>query len=455
MQFVADLHLHSKYSRAVSQDMVLPTMAAWGKKKGIDILTTGDWTHPLWFREIRGLLEEAGEGVYKLKSPHFAPPTGEASRGKQNEPLFLLTVEVSSIYSQGGKLRRIHNLIFAPNFDTAEKINQELHRRSVNLLSDGRPIMGLSSINLIELVLGIDKNALLIPCHAWTPWFSLYGSNSGFDSIEECFGDWAKYIYGVETGLSSDPEMNWRIKDLEDRALLSFSDAHSPAKMGREATVFDIDTKRLRYEDIRNAIVDRKGIAYTIEFYPEEGKYHYTGHRNCNIVQSPQDSAKDGTTCPVCKRKLTVGVEHRVQELARDKAIFDVQKSKKDEFGVNWIEDPKEIHPPYVSLVPLLEIIREALEVGEFSNKAKELYEQLTYSIGTEYDILFRTDLSLIENKASSRVAEGISKVRERDIVVVPGYDGVYGKVKIWDGEKVGQVGPVAQVDQVEQMGLF
>ncbi len=436
--------------------MVLPTMAAWGKKKGIDILTTGDWTHPLWFREIRELLEEAGEGIYKLKSPAFAG----ASAGKQNskldkELLFLLTVEVSSIYSQGGKLRRMHNLIFAPNFDTAEKINKELQRRGVNLLSDGRPIMGLSSRNLIELVLTIDKNALLIPCHAWTPWFSLYGSNSGFDSIEECFGDYAKYIYGVETGLSSDPLMNWQINELENRSLLSFSDAHSPAKMGREATVFDIDTKILRYEDIRNAIVNRKGIAYTIEFYPEEGKYHYTGHRNCHIVQSPQDSAKDGTTCPVCKRKLTVGVEHRVQELAGEQAVFDIQKSKKDEFGVRWIEDPKEIHPPYVSLVPLLEIIREALEVGEFSNKSRELYEQLTQSIGTEYDILFRTDLSVIENKAGGRVAEGISKVRKGDIVVVPGYDGVFGVVKIWSADAKVVEGKSESVKEVKQMGLF
>ncbi|MBI1919423.1 DNA helicase UvrD [Candidatus Microgenomates bacterium] len=456
MKFVADLHLHSKYSRAVSQDMVLPTMAAWGKKKGIDILTTGDWTHPLWFREIRGLLEEAGEGVYKLKSPHFAPPTGEASRGKQNEPLFLLTVEVSSIYSQGGKLRRIHNLIFAPNFDTAEKINQELHRRSVNLLSDGRPIMGLSSINLIELVLGIDKNALLIPCHAWTPWFSLYGSNSGFDSIEECFGDWAKYIYGVETGLSSDPEMNWRIKDLEDRALLSFSDAHSPAKMGREATVFDIDTKRLRYEDIRNAIVDRKGIAYTIEFYPEEGKYHYTGHRNCKVVQMPEETKTNGSTCPVCQRKLTVGVMHRVEQLARQSQISNLKSQiSTDEYGIRWIKDESGKRPPFVKLVPLLEIIAEAFSSTTASGKVREAFENLVEKLGSEMAVLLQTNTAEIAKLAGPRVAEGIKKVRSGDIVIAPGFDGEYGKVKIWDGEKVGQVERVAQIDQVEQMGLF
>lgn len=473
MEFVADLHLHSKYSRAVSRDMILPVMAEWGKRKGIDILTTGDWTHPLWFREIRGQLEEAGEGVYKLKSETRNPkletnPNNQKSKiQKQKEPVFLLTVEVSSIYSQGGKLRRIHNLIFAPSFEIAEKINKELARRGVNLMSDGRPIMGLSSRDLIELVLGVDKRALLIPCHAWTPWFSLYGSNSGFDSIEECFGDYSKYIYAVETGLSSDPAMNWKIAELSNRSILSFSDAHSPAKMGREATVFRIKNEELRmknyqisYNDIAGAIKQAAGsnleIGYTIEFYPEEGKYHYTGHRNCKVVQSPEQTAKNGTTCPVCGRNLTVGVEHRVQELAKEGGSIKYE-IRNDENGVKWIHDANGKRPPYVSLVPLLEIIAEALSSTTSSQRVKDLYDQLTKSLGTEVAILLRTPISDIERHAGAHVAEGIKKVRERNIVVIPGYDGVYGVVKIWnqgDGQLTA-TGQEAKEEKNSQLGLF
>lgn len=235
MEFVADLHLHSKYSRAVSRDMNLPTMALWAQKKGLDILSTGDWTHPLWIREIKSELAELESGVFGLRSS--AHDKGQTTEN-QNEIRFILSVEVSSIYSQGGKVRRIHNLVFSPSFETCEKISSELRKRGCNLNADGRPIIGLSSIALAELVFTIDDQAMIIPCHAWTPWFSLYGSNSGFDSIEECFGKFADKITAVETGLSSDPYMNWQIKELNNRSILSFSDAHSPAKMGREATVF-------------------------------------------------------------------------------------------------------------------------------------------------------------------------------------------------------------------------
>lgn len=461
-------------------------MAAWAKRKGIDILTTGDWTHPLWFREIRGQLEEAGEGIYKLKSQNPKVKIATQNSKVEKEPQFLLTVEVSSIYSQGGRLRRLHNLIFAPNFEIAEKINKELARRGVNLMSDGRPIMGLSSRDLIELVLGVDKRALLVPCHAWTPWFSLYGSNSGFDSIEECFGDYSKYIYAIETGLSSDPLMNWKIKDLENRSILSFSDAHSPAKMAREATVFDLP--EVSYESIRRAIMDEsldgyrkearigKGlrntsplnetgivtdkhsmlprIAYTIEFYPEEGKYHFTGHRNCKVVQSKEESAKNGTKCPVCGRTLTVGVEHRVQELASEKLEVRSEKLEADKYGVKWIQDRENKRPPYVSLVPLLEIIKEALNSSELSNKVKELYMQMTKSLGSELSILLRVPIENIEKAAGPRVAAGVKKVRERNIVVIPGYDGLYGVVKIW-GEDSQTKMEQKKSDENSQLGLF
>ena len=336
MEYVADLHLHSKYSRAVSKDMVLPTMAFWARKKGINILSTGDWTHPLWFREIKQQLEEKGQGLFKLK---------EEDSKLEKEVLFLLSVEIASIYSQGGRVHRIHNLVFSPSFETSEKINRELVKRGANLTSDGRPMLGLSSIQLLEVVKSIDSNALLIPCHAWTPWFSLYGSNSGFDSIEEAFGEHASDIVAIETGLSSDPYMNWQIKELENRTILSFSDAHSPMKMGREATVFvpkDSDSK-ITYNDIVAAIKKEKDakfkIGYTIEFYPEEGKYHYNGHRNCQVVQTPKETKEKGTICPSCKRPLTVGVMHRVEELAGGSDWFGAETIKSNANGVKWILD--------------------------------------------------------------------------------------------------------------------
>src|SRR3989344_1869215 len=333
MQIVADLHLHSKYSRAVSPSMTLPVMAKFAKQKGINLLTTGDFTHPLWLREIKDALKEEGEGVFALKKEDI-------------ETRFILSVEVSSIYSQGGKVRRIHSLLFAPSIEAAEKINQELVKRGCNIHSDGRPIVGLTPQNLVEIILSVDKDCFLIPCHVWTPWFSLYGSMSGFDSIDECFGEYASEIFAVETGLSSDPSMNWRIKELSDRSIVSFSDAHSPMKMGREATVFvptsnlKSKTSNLTYDDIRLALMQspkaKLKIGYTIEFYPEEGKYHYTGHRNCGVVQSPTDSKEKGIICSVCQKPLTVGVMHRVEELSASAEKFD---TKQNASGLLWILD--------------------------------------------------------------------------------------------------------------------
>jgi DNA helicase-2/ATP-dependent DNA helicase PcrA len=318
MDYVADLHLHSKYSRAVSPEMNLYNMAMWASKKGLDILSTTDWTHPLWFRQIRQELVEAEDGLFVLKSQIPVSPAGGLSlKSQKRQTRFLLSVEVSSIYTQKGKVHRIHNLIWSPSFETCEKISNELFKRGCNLSSDGRPIIGLSSIALAELVFSVDEKAMIIPCHAWTPWFSLYGSNSGFDSIEECFGEFADKIVAVETGLSSDPFMNWQIKELDGRSIISSSDAHSLPKMGREATVFvtkDINSKsqisnhKISYFDITSALKQEKDarfkIGYTIEFYPEEGKYHYTGHRNCNFVQTPNQTRSDGTICPVCKKAI-------------------------------------------------------------------------------------------------------------------------------------------------------
>ncbi|OGH02828.1 MAG: hypothetical protein A2798_00115 [Candidatus Levybacteria bacterium RIFCSPHIGHO2_01_FULL_37_17] len=446
MEIVADLHLHSKYSRAVSRDMNLETMALWAEKKGLNLLSTGDWTHPLWLREIEQQLQEVESGLFKLKN--------------NSNTLFLLSVEVSSIYTQGGKVRRIHNLIFSPSISTSEKIRAELVKRGCNLNSDGRPIIGLTSEALTELVFSIDEKAMIIPCHAWTPWFSLYGSNSGFDSIEECFGKYAKQIYAVETGLSSDPYMNWQIDELETRTILSFSDAHSPAKMGREATVFapkntaensKFKIQNMTYGDITAAIKQDKSaklkIGYTVEFYPEEGKYHFTGHRNCQFVQTPEQTRKNGTICPVCKKPLTVGVMHRVEELS--KKDFGKELIKSNSNGVKWILDPKKIHPPFVKLVPLNEIIAESLGLTVASLRVKELYDKLTLTFGNELNVLLRVDSLSIQKEAGEKVAEGLQKVKKGNIDISPGFDGQYGVVKIWN-----DASSVAQDKSSSQLGI-
>jgi uncharacterized protein (TIGR00375 family) len=440
MHYVADLHLHSKYSRAVSQNMTLPIMAGFAKQKGLDILAAPDFTHTLWFKEIQGQLQEAGEGVYALKSEtrnsKFETNSNDKNLNAQKEILFLLSTEISSIYKQADKLRRIHNLVFAPNIESAEKLNRELLKRGCNLSSDGRPIIGLSSIDLLELTLSIDERFLLIPAHIWTPHFGVYGSASGFDSLDEAFGNMSKYIYGIETGLSSDPDMNWSVMELMDRSILSFSDAHSPAKMGREATVFELE--KPDFENIRQAIM-RQGanrIAYTIEFYPEEGKYHYSGHRNCKVAFGPSEIREKGINCPVCKKRLTEGVLLRVQQLGDDKLLARAVE-KKNTQNLKWYTDNLKKQPPYVKLVPLVEIIAEGLGVTQASQKVPEMHDKLIAGCGSELNILLKTDLEEIENIAGDKIAKGLSKVREGNIVINPGFDGEFGKVKIWkEGEE-------------------
>lgn len=440
MEFVTDLHLHSKYSRAVSKEMNLQNMALWASKKGLDILSTSDWTHPLWMREIRQELVEAEEGLYKLKNI------------KEAKTRFLLSVEVSSIYSQNGRVHRIHNLIFSPSIETSQKISNELIKRGCNLSSDGRPIIGLSSISLAELVFTIDEKAMIIPCHIWTPWFSLYGANSGFDSIKECFGDYSKYIYGVETGLSSDPYMNWQIKDLEDKTILSFSDAHSLPKMGREATVFKSLNGKISYKEITDAIKKKSKnteIFYTIEFYPEEGKYHYSGHRNCNFVQDTIQTKANGNICPICNRSLTPGVMHRVEELAKT-TNFSKEISKINSNGVKWIINSKTKQPPFIKLVPLNEIIAESLGSSVSSLKVISMFNELCREFGSEINVLLRASIEDIKSKAGERVAEGVEKVRKGNIVILPGFDGQYGIVKIWDDKKIND----KNKESVSQLGI-
>lgn len=474
MQIIADLQLHSKYARAVSQYMELPHIWEWCRRKGIDLIATGDWTHPLWMNEIKQNLEETGGGLYKLKTHPPAcgskvKPTGQSSKVSEG-PYFLLSGEVSCIYSQGGKGRRVHLLIFAPSIAAAEKINKELTRRGCNLLSDGRPIIGISSIEFTDICLSIDSSCLVIPAHAWTPWFGMYGSESGFDSISECFGKFTEDIYAVETGLSSDPAMNWRIKELDNRSIVSFSDAHSGPKLGREATVFELS--ELSYTAIREAVRGQglgistqkskltpdpsilipNTIAYTIEFYPEEGKYHFSGHRNCNIKQDPSQTKDLGTLCPVCGKKMTIGVMHRVAQLAgRTEESLKLFQKKVGETQIKGTySETFSNRPPYIKMVPLQEIIAESFNNAANSQKVQTEYNRITDHFNGEFNILLKTSLSDIVKTAGERIGNAVDKVRRGDIVVDPGYDGVFGVVKIWKEDEIKK-----EEAGKEQMSLF
>lgn len=444
MYLIADLHLHSKYSRAVSQKMDLEEIALWANKKGIDLVATADWTHPLWFREIKNKLKEVSPGIFSLKTADK-----KIARTK-----FILATEVSSIYSQKNKVYRIHNLIFSPSIQSAEKFNSLLQKKGVNLISDGRPTMGISARDLYAMLLDVDKNSFLIPCHVWTPWFSLYGSRSGFDSIKECFLDLEKEIYAIETGLSSDPRMNWQIKELNEKNIISFSDAHSGLKLGREATVFEIKNSNFSYLDLINAFKNKSSclkIAYTIEFFPEEGKYHWSGHRQCQIRYSPKEEKEKGKICPVCHRPLTIGVESRVFDLSsrffQENDLLLI-KNKND---VVFVYEKTKKRPPYVSLVPLLEILTE---VYQSPTKANNKYEEIVNRI-TEFDFLLRADYQLIKNLINEKAAEAVKRVRNRQIRVEPGYDGVFGAVKIFDEKKVNEKGVEEQNQKSEQISLF
>lgn len=428
MHFVTDLHLHSKYSRAVSPQMNLFTMSAYAREKGLDILSAADFTHPVWFKEIQEQLQETEEGMYQLKDE-------DQSAGKR-DVRFILTTEISSIYKQADKLRRIHSLLFVPNFEVAEKVVAELKRRGCNLNADGRPIVGISVKDLYELLLTIDQRTFLIPCHVWTPHFGVYGSASGFDSLEEAFGSLAPHVKAIETGISSDPGMNWQIPELMHRAIVSYSDAHSAPKMAREATVLDLESPSYLHlkEAIESQADQKEGknkLAYTLEFYPEEGKYHYSGHRNCKVVAGPDEIRKNGNICPVCHRRFTEGVLYRVQELS-DEKLLDRVEEKIDEHGVKWYADKKHLQPPFLKLVPLLEVAAESLGFTVNSQKSKNLYTKLCTELESELHVLLKASLEDIANVGGACVAEAIEKVRAGNIAIEAGYDGLYGKVSIW-----------------------
>ncbi len=409
MRYIADLHIHSKYSRACSKDLDLEHNAAWAKRKGIGILGTGDFTHPAWFKELSAKLVQTTPGLYSLK-------------GDTSGVLFMATTELSCIYKQGDKVRRIHLCIFAPDLETVAKINTTLERRGVNLKSDGRPIMGLHADELTKIVLDAHPDSLIVPAHIWTPWFAVFGSNSGFDTLEECFGDMTQYIHAIETGLSSDPAMNWRLSALDTLTILSNSDAHSPANLAREATAFDINPKKVSYNELRRIIVnkDPKGLLYTIEFFPEEGKYHADGHRACNVMFTPTETKKHHGICPVCKKKLTIGVLNRIDALA-DRAEGVVPK--------NAI--------PYKSIVPLQEVIAEAFGVGKSSKKVQAHYMELTDRVADEFTLLLDTPLEVLTSHTNQDMVNAISNIREGKVKAEPGYDGVYGTISALGDSKL------------------
>jgi len=412
MEFIADFHIHSKYSRATSRDMDVQHLAQWAKLKGITLMGTGDFTHHLWLEELKHTLEDCGNGLFKYAGVYF-----------------MLTAEISSIYSKGDRGYRIHNLIFAPSFAVVDKINHALLSRGANLSSDGRPIVGLPAAELARIVFDIDENCMVVPGHIWTPWFSLFGSMSGFDKIEDCFEEQTSKIFALETGLSSDPAMNWRLSALDRFTLISNSDAHSPQKIGREANVFNC---ALDYPTIRQVLKnkDQGKFLYTIEFFPEEGKYHFDGHRLCGIRWSPQETKLHNGKCPKCGKSVTVGVVNRVEKLADRPQGYKPQ---------NVI--------PFKNLIPLDEIIASAKGLGKDSVSVERDYHFYLTKFSTEFEILLKASKEELLKGLAPKIAEGVLLARQGKVNIKPGYDGEYGTVSVFEESSAAK--------NEEQLNLF
>ena len=400
MRYIADFHIHSKYSRATSKTMTLDSLNIWAKLKGINIIGTGDFTHPVWFEGLRDDLQQNRNGLYVLKSD-------------PQSVFFIPTAELSCIYKKNNKVRRIHVVIFLPNLESVEKFNKILEKDGYNLKSDGRPILGIDAKELLKIVLDVSKDALFVPAHIYTPWFSVLGASSGFNSVEECFEELTPQIFALETGLSSDPEMSWTNSKLDRFTLISNSDAHNPENLGREANVFDLD--KLSYVSLIEAIKNKKNFSYTIEFFPEEGKYHLDGHRACGIVIPQDETARDYQVCPVCGTPLTVGVFHRVKELADRK-----------------VPTQPALSPNFKKIIPLKEIIAQINDVGKASKKVASQYLEFIRQVkGGEFEALLNTSEDDLKKVGSSLLAEAIVKMREGKVTKQAGYDGVYGKITI------------------------
>lgn len=408
MKIIGDLHIHSRFSMATSKEGTPENLDFWARKKGISLIGTGDFTHPVWREELRERLASEGNGLYRLKDEYVK----EESRKFSGEGAhFVVSGEISSIYKKNGKTRKVHNVILLPGLEAADAMAQRLEKIG-NIHSDGRPILGLDSHDLLEIMLDVCPEGILIPAHIWTPHFSVLGAKSGFDSVEECFEELTPYVHALETGLSSDPAMNWRISGLDRYQLVSNSDAHSPSKLGREANLLDIDCS---YEGLYQAIQTGVGLEGTVEFFPEEGKYHFDGHRKCGVSLSPVQAENIGGICPVCGKKLTMGVDHRVEQLADREEGFVKEDGKK-----------------YESLVPLPEVISACMGYSTASKKVQGCFEQMLQTLGTEFDILRNVPSEDIKSCAGERIAEGIENVRTGNVKRIPGYDGEYGKIELF-----------------------
>jgi len=405
MRKIIDLHIHSKYARATSKFFDLAAMAKWAEIKGVDIISCADFTHPAWFTNLEQNLEQINEsGLYKLKD--------------NNSPVrFIIATELSCIYRQNDKTRRVHLCVLAPNLETAGKINQALNDRGAKLASDGRPILGMSAKDVLNIILEADSRCMMIPAHAWTPWFAVFGSKSGFDSLAECFEDLTPYIKAIETGLSSDPPMNWRLSGLDNITLVSNSDAHSGPQIGREANVMELADNT--YEEIVDIIAsgDKQRFLYTIEFYPEEGMYHWDGHRDCQFSCSPEERIKKyKNICPKYKKNLTIGVMSQVDKLA--------------DRNTNQLEPGK--HIPYKSIVPLPNIIVNYFGMGRGSKRVQNLFNEIIAAGGNEFRVLLDLPESELLKIMPAVLAQGIMRMRQNKIRVIPGFDGQYGRVDIF-----------------------
>jgi len=412
MKFIADLEIHSKYARAVSPQMLLENLALWGAKKGIKVLGTGDFTHPLWLEEIKEKLEPAETGLFKIREKFVIK---DKTGVDPFQTRFILSGEISCIYSKNNKVRRVHHLIYAPSIEIVEKINVQLGWVG-KLKSDGRPIIGIDSKELLKILLTASPECVLIPAHVWTPYFGVFGSKSGFDSLRECFDELESHIFAIETGLSADPPMCWRIPFLDNKAIISSSDSHSLHRIGREATIFDTD---LSYKGIMEAIRARdQRLIGTIEFFPEEGRYHYDGHAGCKIRFSPEETKKHRGLCPVCGKLVTVGVMARIDELApEDRPIG---------FKPAWAK-------PYYSFIPFDEVIAESLNLGVNTKGVWREYEEAIKNFGSEFNILINASEAELKSKLPPVIAEGVIKMRQGRVYIEPGYDGEYGKIKIFE----------------------
>nr|WP_300817829.1 UvrD-helicase domain-containing protein [uncultured Acetatifactor sp.] len=412
--YIGDLHIHSRYSRATNKDCTPEHLDLWARKKGIHIVGTGDFTHPAWREELKEKLEPAEDGLYVLKKEYRIGGAGESGM----QPRFVVTGEISSIYKKGDRVRKVHSLLLLPGLEAAEALARRLELIG-NIHSDGRPILGIPCRDLLEIMLETCPEGIYVPAHIWTPHFSLFGAFSGFETIEECFEDLTPHIHALETGLSSDPPMNWRVAALDRFHLISNSDAHSPAKLGREANLFDME---LSFQGLAGAVQEGKGLEGTIEFFPEEGKYHFDGHRKCGLCISPQETAKYGGRCPVCGKKITIGVLNRIEQLA--------DADREEGFVLP-------AGRPFESLVPLPEVIGASMGISAAGKKAVETYERMIRNLGPEFAILREVPVEDIRKAAGPLVAEGIRRLREGKVERTPGFDGEYGKIGLLTPEDI------------------